>query len=193
MKKFKNLRYGFSFKQYANYFKYKISKKETNLKYKPIWLLLYLSDLCNLKCAMCPHHSDYDNSFAFQKQLDNKFMDIELIKKIFKKNKEAIFVMLGGVGEPFMHPNFLDIVDLCSKEKKKINIITNGTLLNNENMKHLVKNKMVNQISISLNASNSTDYAAICNVNKNVFGKVVDNISKLIHLKKVMVLKWKLW
>lgn len=49
----KNLKYGFSIKQIYNYYLYKKSnKKDTILNYRPIWLLIYVSDLCNLRCEM---------------------------------------------------------------------------------------------------------------------------------------------
>lgn len=181
----KNLKYGFSLIQIINYLKYKISKKnKTILKYKPLWLLIYVSDVCNLKCAMCPHHSGYENNFEFQKQLNKKYFSLELLEKIYKKFPESIFVMLGGVGEPLMHPQFKEMINLTSKYKKKINIITNGTLLNKEMAEFLIKQKMLNQISISLNASTDEKYNSICGVEKYMFNKTVENIKNLVNLKK---------
>lgn len=181
----KNLKYGFSLKQIYNYYLYKTSHKtNTILKYRPIWLLIYVSDLCNLRCEMCPHHSGKTNNFEFQKKLDNKFISLEMLEKIYKKFPEAIFVMLGGVGEPLLHPQFKDIVKLTAKYKKKINIITNGTLLNDDLIEFLMKEKMLNQISISLNASTAKEYTSICKVDNKVFKKTVSHIKKLVDAKK---------
>lgn len=179
-----NIRYGFSFKQIYNYFLYKKRKKSTILRYRPIWLLIYVSDLCNLKCEMCPHHSGKLNTFEFQKQLNDKFISIEMLERIYKKFPESIFVMLGGVGEPLLHPQFKEIVKITAKYKKKINIITNGTLLNDDLIEFLMKEKMLNQISISLNASNGEEYTSICKVKSNIFDNTVLNIKKLVLAKK---------
>ena len=181
----KNLKYGFSIKQLSNYLKFKSNnRKSPYLTYRPIWLLIYVSDLCNLKCAMCPHHSGKNDKFEFKKQLGNKFISIEMLEKIYKKFPESIFVMLGGVGEPLVHPQFKEIVTLTAKHKKKINIITNGTKLDESMATHLLSEKMVNQISVSLNASNEKEYSAICNVNGKMFYTVTDNIKTLVRLKK---------
>ena len=118
--KLQNLKYGFSLKQYFNYFLYKANKKDKCiLNYRPIWLLIYVSDLCNLRCEMCPHHSGKENDFEFLKTLNSKYMSLETLEKIYKRFPEAIFVMLGGVGEPLLHPKFKDIVQLTAKYKKK--------------------------------------------------------------------------
>lgn len=181
----KNLKYGFSIKQIYNYYLYKKSnKKDTILNYRPIWLLIYVSDLCNLRCEMCPHHSGKNNDFEYQKQLSKKFISLDMLEKIYKKFPESVFVMLGGVGEPLLHPQFKEIIKLTSKNKKKINIITNGTLLNDDLIEFLMKEKMLNQISISLNASNSEEYSSICKVKNVIFDKTVSNIKKLIEAKK---------
>lgn len=180
----KNIRYGFSMRQVYNYYLYKTSNKSIILKYRPVWLLIYVSDLCNLKCEMCPHHSGKINNFEYQKELHNKFINIEMVKKIYNRFPESIFVMLGGVGEPLLHPQFKEIVKLTAKNKKKINIITNGTLLNDDLIEFLMKEKMLNQISISLNASNGEEYTSICKVKSDVFNKTVLNIKKLVDAKK---------
>lgn len=180
--KLKNIKYRFKPKQLINYFKYKVAKKTTILKYRPIWLLIYVSDLCNLKCAMCPHHSGNDNEFQFMKELSTEFMTPQLLNKIYSKFPESIFVMLGGVGEPLMNPHFKELVQITSENRKKINLITNGILLNKEMADYLLSNKYVNQISVSLNASTPEEYKSICKVDK--FNVVCQNIQYLVRRKK---------
>ena len=91
----KNLKYGFSIKQIYNYYLYKKSnKKDTILNYRPIWLLIYVSDLCNLRCEMCPHHSGKNNDFEYQKQLSKKFISLDMIEKIGQELKITIKVLL---------------------------------------------------------------------------------------------------
>ncbi len=178
------IRYKYSLNQLFNYAKYKLSKKKETLNYRPIWTILYLSDLCNLKCKMCPHHAKNDNDFEFQKKLGKKFISLELVTKIYEKFPETILVMLGGVGEPTLHPKFKEIVELTAKNRKKINLITNGTLLTDDIMEYIVKEKYFNQISVSLNASNESEYQKISDVDKSYFYVVVNNIKKLVELKR---------
>lgn len=182
----KNIRYRFTIKQIYNYLKYKFTKnKKSFLKYRPLWLSIYVSDICNLKCKMCPHHSTDENEFIYQKQLImDKMISCETLESIYKKFPEAYLVMFAGVGEPLTNVKFKELVELTSKYKKKFNIVTNGTLLNIELCKFLLSNKYLNQISISLNASNSNEYSKICNVSEDKFYDVVRNINTLVNLKK---------
>lgn len=178
----KNIKYNYKPKQLLNYFKYKIGKKSAILNYRPIWLLIYVSDLCNLRCAMCPHHNGVKNDFDFQKTLTKDFMTPELLTKIYDKFPESVFVMLGGVGEPLLNPYFKELVKITSENRKKMNLITNGVLLDKNIADYLLNNKYVNQISISLNASNSKEYVNICKIDN--FDKVVKNIKYLVKRKK---------
>lgn len=182
MFKLKNLKYNFKGIQIINYIKFKFSKKKTVLNYRPIWLLIYVSDLCNLRCEFCPHHNGFENSFAFQKKLAKEFMTPDLLNKIYKKFPESIFVMLGGVGEPLLNPYFKDLVKITSENRKKMNLITNGVLLDKNMADYLLSNKYMNQISISLNASNDEEYYNICKIHK--FNDVVNNIKYLVKRKK---------
>lgn len=182
----KNIRFRFTKKQIFNYLKYKLTKnKKIFLRYRPLWLSIYVSDICNLKCKMCPHHSNDENEFVYQKHLiTDKMVSCETLEKIYKKFPEAYLVMFAGVGEPLTNMKFKELVELTSKYKKKFNIVTNGTLLNYELCKNLLSNKYLNQISISLNASNPKEYSEICNVQENKFFDVVKNIRTLVTLKK---------
>ena len=182
MFKLKNLKYNFKGIQIINYIKFKFSKKKPVLNYRPIWLLIYVSDLCNLRCEFCPHHNGFENSFAFQKKLAKEFMTPDLLNKIYKKFPESIFVMLGGVGEPLLNPYFKDLVKITSENRKKMNLITNGVLLDKNMADYLLSNKYMNQISISLNASNDEEYYNICKIHK--FNDVVNNIKYLVKRKK---------
>ena len=178
----KNIKYHFSAKQLINYLKYKTSKKTTILSYRPIWLLIYVSDLCNLRCEMCPHHNGKNNKFSFQKELVKEYITPETLEKIYKKFPESVFVMLGGVGEPLLNPYFKDLVQITANNRKKMNLITNGVLLNEEIADYLLSNKYVNQISISLNASSSKEYIDICKIDR--FDTVCKNIKYLVKRKK---------
>lgn len=180
------IRYPYKMNQIVNYFKYNLSRfhKTSKLSYKPLWLLLYLSDFCNLHCDMCPHHSSANNdNFLYLKERSTGFMNVELVNKIMKKFPESHLVMLAGVGEPLLNPEFLQIVDICSRNNKKINLVTNGILLNDSIIRKLLSNKFVNQISISLNSTNHADYRDITGASQDEFKNVVENVKLLVKLK----------
>lgn len=180
------IRYGYTPIQLINYLKYKIyGRKETVLNYRPLWMLIYVTDLCNLHCKMCPHHTTADSSgFSQAKKLNTDFISLDTLEFAFKKYPESYFVMLAGVGEPLLHPHFQDIIQMCEKYKKKVKIVTNGTRLTAYMSEFLATRKCIDEIQISLNAPDSDTYYDICQGNKDEFYSVVNNIKGLVSAKK---------
>lgn len=92
-------------------------------------LEIHISDHCNLNCKSCTHYSP----IAKQNYVDINSLSNELF--IIKKKKIINFFseirLLGG--EPLLNPNLIEILDIVRNifPKKKINLITNGLLLNN--------------------------------------------------------------
>jgi MoaA/NifB/PqqE/SkfB family radical SAM enzyme len=59
-------------------------------------------------------------------------MEFEFFKEIINKINYVRFIVPNGWGEPFIHPDFENIVDLLKKNGHKIKLTTNGLLLNNQ-------------------------------------------------------------
>jgi len=177
-------KFGFTTRQVINRLRYSLSEKSKVLKYRPLWLLIYVSDLCNLKCKMCPHHTPCDASnFEFLKK-EKDMMKPDVFRVIMDKFPEATLIMFAGVGEPLLNPYFFELAKMAIKNKKIINLVTNGTLLDREKINKIIGLKRFNQISISLNASNPQDYNNICKMPSETFDKVVNNIKELVYFKK---------
>lgn len=180
------IRYGYTPTQLVNYLKYKANRrKKTVVNYRPLWMLIYVTDLCNLHCKMCPHHTTADSSnFSQAKKLNSDFISLETLEFSFRKFPESYFVMLAGVGEPLLHPQFREIIQLCEKYKKKVKIVTNGTRLTSEMSDFLAASKCIDEIQISLNAPDEETYFNICQGNTDEFHSVVENIRGLVIAKK---------
>lgn len=178
------LKFGFTIKQLVNRFNYIFCKKGEILKYRPLWLLIYVSDLCNLRCKMCPHHTQGDASkFEFLKK-EKGMLKPESFKIILEKFPQSTLVMFAGVGEPLINPYFLELAGMAVKYKKIINLVTNGTLLDRAKINRIIELRRFNQVSISLNAFNPRDYYNICNMPSEIFWKVINNVKELVRLKK---------
>lgn len=81
---------------------------------------------CNLHCSNC-YVYDYINQ-----NNNNMMMDLSLDKmKTIIDHSSVNIVYLSG-GEPFMHPNIKDIISYLTNVGIKVNIATNGQLLNEE-------------------------------------------------------------
>ncbi len=103
-------------------------------KFKKIYI--EITNKCNLKCSFCPDDG-----------LEKKEMTIEEFELILSKiTPYTEYVYLHIKGEPLLHSKFSEIVDICKKYNKKINITTNGTLMK----LRFDSLKKVRQINISL-------------------------------------------
>lgn len=112
-------------------------------KFKKIYI--EITNICNLSCSFCSVDSRVKESITLEK-LD------KLLEKI---NDYTDYVYLHVKGEPLLHKELNQILDLCEKYNKKVNITTNGTLLK-EKQKEL-KHKVVRQINLSLHSENKKE------------------------------------
>lgn len=175
--------YRFSTRQIINQILFLISKKKPKLLYQPTWLLIYVSDLCNFQCKMCPHHTKGDASSFQLRKKQLGMMKASLFEEICKRYPESTLVMLAGVGEPLLNPEITQFFNIADQHKKMINLVTNGYFLNKTIRKAILNNKSFNQVSISLNASDPDDYQSITSCPPTVYNTVISNIKELVKEK----------
>lgn len=110
--------------------------------YKKIYV--EITNVCNLNCPFCAKTTRKKEFISL-----NKFKI--LLKKLENHTKYLYFHIMG---EPTIHPHINEFIDLASK-KFKINITTNGTLLEN-----ISDNKNIRQVNISLHSieKNTIEY-----------------------------------
>lgn len=100
------------------------------------YLYLEITSRCNLNCKMCfkQHWEDIDGDMSydlFQKILDDA-----------KEFPELRMVIFGGIGEPLVHPKFLEMMRDVKKRGYALGITTNGTLLSEKVMNEIIKNQV---------------------------------------------------
>ena len=132
---------------------------------KRVWLLH--GQFCNLECIMC------DQSHKSKQGLDNHTLkaniDWKRVDDIELQGGEVL--AMGNAKELYLW--------LTQEMGKKVNLITNGVLISDEWAEHLVKG--ANWIQISVNAATKKTHELV-NQNSN-FGRVIENIKKMIRLK----------
>lgn len=151
----------------------------------PFVLQIDLINSCNLDCIACWCHSPF---------LKNEVMSVQekKIRLPFAKVKEVIDylaplglaeVQISGAGEPFMHPEIMDIIALIKGYGLKLNIITNFTLMDAEKIEKLVELE-VDYITASIWAGTSKTYSALHpNQSGDMFHHVGEMLKYLHHLK----------
>lgn len=136
--------------------------------YKKVYV--EITNTCNLSCDFC-----------IQNKRNNKFMSIDEFEIILKKLKGLTnYLYLHVLGEPLLHPKINELIDLAVTYNYKINITTNGYLIDK-----IIDNKNINMINISLHSYNEKYNIPLDIYLSNIF-KVVDNLinnNTLVNLR----------
>ncbi len=104
---------------------------------------------CNFSCEMCFRNSWFDEKIldmpyeVFEKALDGIPLNVETI-------------LFGGMGEPMVHPRIFDMIVACKKKGYSVEMITNGSLLNDRALLKLLDGQL-DKLWISLDSLMSAD------------------------------------
>ena len=142
-------------------------------KLEAVWLQLSNS-ICNIKCKHC--FLNIKQEIKKKNFLDiNKIVDV--LKKIDKINLKTIY--LTG-GEPFLHPKFNDILELCLRYANVI-IYTNGTFFNEKRIKTIDKlsEKFNNRVGFFVSLDHFMQGKHDEYRGNNVFKKVLNGLNYL--------------
>jgi MoaA/NifB/PqqE/SkfB family radical SAM enzyme len=149
----------------------------------PIEIFLEISNICDLKCAMCPTFSSLNpHRFTNLQASERGLMDIEQdtipLKGLLKR---ASVVHAHGYGEPTIHPEFKEFITYLSEFEVLIDFFTNGMHLTQEVCDLLVA-KSIYRVTVSFSGSTTEEY-------NNVyiggdFDKVLAGILRLSETKK---------
>jgi len=132
---------------------------------------LELTNICNLKCAMCPTNRGM--------QREKCCISFELVKKIVEENPQTQSYGLNDWGEPLLHPQFLKIVEFLKGKGKRVYFATNATLMNEGIAEALVHMK-VDSIIFSIDGAYE-DYEKI---RGSDYEKVKANALNLLKVAK---------
>lgn len=108
-------------------------------------LVIYLTENCNIKCRHCFIEAEDGRSFLPQVKIRQYLNEYAKIKPNGK-------ILLTG-GEPFLHPDFGEIISYGFKKGLKISINTNGTLLTETWLENY--GQMIYGLQISIDGFNS--------------------------------------
>ena len=158
-----------------DYIKIQYSENLKNELLNPFYLDIILSKKCNFKCFYCYNETE---------KINNKLLSKKLLINIIDQAKklEIQQIYLNG-GEPFLHPDILDIIKYIKSRDIFVNISTNASLLNKQYITALSKEIDVIQVSLDSNKPNIHHNMTRSN---NTFEKIIDNI-KLLISKGIMV------
>jgi len=137
-------------------------------KYKKIYI--EITNHCNLNCSYCS-----------KTKRKKKYMSLEEFEMILQKIKGYTdYIYLHIKGEPLLHPNIIEFINLANDYQLKVNLTTNGTLLKKVSKK-LGNCNNLNKINISLHSEQNS---------KNYFEEIFDSIK---DLSKNTTIVYRLW
>lgn len=149
----------------------------------PTEIFLEVSNLCDLKCAMCPTFSPLSrNRFVNFKLEQRGLMNLEKLEPhIEQLLAHALIVHAFGYGEPTIHPNFKKLLERLSYYEVWIDFFTHGMQLDEEFCQFLVQ-KRIGRITVSFSGATKEDYENIY-IDGN-FDKVLANLRRLKEIKE---------
>ena len=140
-------------------------------KYIPMFATWELLDKCNFNCPFCyiVGHSN------------NKIIRFAEIKKEIEVliDKGLFYVILTG-GEPFLHPDFLDIYLFLKKNGVLVEIYSNLSMLSNKII-NTFKKYPPYKIEVSIYGINNESFSKVTNSNADYYD-ILNNINKLKQL-----------
>jgi radical SAM protein with 4Fe4S-binding SPASM domain len=133
-----------------------------------------ITNICNLDCSFCHNN-----------QRRSQRLSIESFDYILKQIKPYTeYVYLHVKGEPLLHPNLLNFLDLAHDEGFKVNITTNGLLINK--LKDDFLNKpSIRQINFSLHSFTE-------NKKENYIGDILEFVEEAMN-KTQIIISLRLW
>jgi len=113
-------------------------------RFKKIYI--EITNKCNLNCTFCSRTKK-----PFRE------LSIDEFKTIIDKIKDYTdYVYFHVQGEPLLHKNLKEFLDICKDSNIKVNITTNGTLIN-KYVEIFNNSKSLRQINISLHSENNKE------------------------------------
>jgi MoaA/NifB/PqqE/SkfB family radical SAM enzyme len=142
----------------------------------PKLLSIEVTNACNSDCIMCP-----------RSKLSRKTtqMDFDILKKIINdcKGHKLRKINLFWFGESFIYPNLLNAITYIKTNlpKVKINISTNGSLVNEE-ISEKVINSGLDTLNFDIDGATKETYESIRrNLN---FSQVTENVHNFMKIRK---------
>jgi MoaA/NifB/PqqE/SkfB family radical SAM enzyme len=150
----------------------------------PLELFLEISNICDLKCAMCVQFSALNvHRLDMIKGTARGFMDQdEISANLEEALQHALLVHCFGYGEPTIHPTFKSFLELVSRYEVMIDFFTNGMHLDEEFCQFLV-DRRVYQITVSFSGATKETYESIYLGGQ--FERVLGGIKRLAEIKTV--------
>jgi len=104
-----------------------------------------------------------------------------LVDKLIEELSPETGIQLCGIGEPSLHPQFIEILGLLSKKFEKIQLVTNGALFRYPSLMNAVLASKVDKINFSLDYLDKEKFKE---VKGGDLPSILDGFQEFIRLRK---------
>jgi radical SAM protein with 4Fe4S-binding SPASM domain len=123
-----------------------------------------ITNVCNLACSFCPKTSRIDS-----------YMDIRMFEEILEKIQgRARYLYFHVMGEPLLHPLIGGFMDLAQKYGFRVNLTTNGTLI--DEAISIIEKPALRQMNFSLHSAEGKG--------REYVDSYLDGVFRLIRMSK---------
>lgn len=137
---------------------------------------------CNLRCRMCPiAYRDEGGRSGDGSLRPPAFMPFETFCRLLEQFPDLRELQLQGMGEPFLHPRFLDMVRFAAARGIEVSTNTNLTALSGRRAEECVASGL-KHLHVSLDAADPAAYEYIRIGSR--FDRVARNLERLVQAKR---------
>lgn len=141
----------------------------------PLSISIEPTTSCNLRCPECPSGL---RSFT----RPTGMLTEDLFTKVIEEQKSTLsYLLFYFQGEPYLHPQFLDLVNLASKAKVYTATSSNAHYLNDENAKRTIESGL-DRLIISIDGTTQETYESYRVGGK--LDKVIEGTKNIVKWKK---------
>lgn len=126
---------------------------------------------CNLACRMCTVNERADQVAE---------LSMERYRALLDQMPDLTHLHLQGLGEPMLHPQFFEMVELAAGRGIRVSANTNLTLLTEHRATRCADSGLA-ELSVSLDGASAQVYESIRR--KASFGKVLRNLRRLVEAR----------
>jgi MoaA/NifB/PqqE/SkfB family radical SAM enzyme len=151
------------------------NRHKTILDYDPINIFVEPTNICDLRCPMCPTGAGLTAS-------KKGFLDASILAKILGELRHTPRTFgLWLAGEPLLHPQIVELIRMCAQKGVRPSLHTNATRLTPELAEQMIKAGL-GEISFSFDGRTIEEYETL---RKGAhFSAVLNNIQDFLRIKQ---------
>ncbi len=141
---------------------------------------------CNYKCIFCEWFTPIAKELKNEKLSSHSYMNMDVYNGLVRELSElgTKIILFGDTEEPFMDPNLIEKIECAKQHNLGCFIITNGSLINEENAEKIVDLKL-DYLNVSLNAGSPETYPRIHTTEtQKTFERIVSMVELIEKLKE---------